>query len=286
MGGLGRVSLSIRPASEALAVRGRGARLATRCSPASAANMPAGAFRRAGQGYFALGSGPARALARVEPLLRRARLSRPCRQRAVLVLEADRPPPPPVVDKVAEALRRAARPTHLPLRADAEPRRHGADRRARARGRPAQGARAALPARAHRRRHRHRAAPAARARFHHRHGPHQRRHHLWRPRAALRARRRQGGEGACRQSAEPHVAGLRPAVRRHLRGGEGRFLRDRPACCSARRGDRDGARDRRELRSGASRHRRPVDALSPKACASDGRPRHRSVRRWARLAWA
>src|SRR5215469_15346375 len=50
--------------------------------------------------FFALGSGPARALARREPLFETLDYadSAPC---AVLVLESARPPPPPIVAKVA-----------------------------------------------------------------------------------------------------------------------------------------------------------------------------------------
>ena len=55
--------------------------------------------------------------------------SRPTR--AVLVLERAEPPPADVVAKVAERDRRARRRADLPLCADAEPRRHGADRRPR-----------------------------------------------------------------------------------------------------------------------------------------------------------
>ena len=58
----------------------------------------------------------------------------------------------------------------------------------------------------------------------------------------------EGGEGAGRQSAEPQVEGLRQAVRRDLRGGEGRLLRHRPHAVQPGQGDGDGARKRRELR--------------------------------------
>jgi methenyltetrahydromethanopterin cyclohydrolase len=53
-------------------------------------------------GYFAMGSGPGRALARVEPLYETIAY-RDAASCAVLVLESDRPPPAPVVDKVARA---------------------------------------------------------------------------------------------------------------------------------------------------------------------------------------
>ena len=52
--------------------------------------------------FFALGSGPARALARSEPLFETLGY-RDNAQSAALVLESARPPPPAVVDKVAQA---------------------------------------------------------------------------------------------------------------------------------------------------------------------------------------
>lgn len=52
--------------------------------------------------FFALGSGPARALARAEPLFE-ALAYRDVASSAALVMESPRPPPPAVVDKVAEA---------------------------------------------------------------------------------------------------------------------------------------------------------------------------------------
>jgi methenyltetrahydromethanopterin cyclohydrolase len=54
----------------------------------------------AGRNFFALGSGPARALARREPLFDEL-AHRETADRGVLTLESDTPPPPPVVEKVA-----------------------------------------------------------------------------------------------------------------------------------------------------------------------------------------
>jgi methenyltetrahydromethanopterin cyclohydrolase len=51
--------------------------------------------------FFALGSGPARALARREPLFERLDYADQA-DRATLVLESDRPPPAPIVAKVAK----------------------------------------------------------------------------------------------------------------------------------------------------------------------------------------
>lgn len=52
--------------------------------------------------YFAMGSGPGRALARVEPLFHTLSY-RESAEAAVLILETAKPPPPPVVEKVAKA---------------------------------------------------------------------------------------------------------------------------------------------------------------------------------------
>ena len=54
------------------------------------------------EGYFAMGSGPARALARVEPLFQTLAY-RDTASTAVLVLETAKPPPQAVVEKVAKA---------------------------------------------------------------------------------------------------------------------------------------------------------------------------------------
>jgi methenyltetrahydromethanopterin cyclohydrolase len=60
-----------------------------------------------GDGYFAMGSGPGRMLARVEPLYERIPY-RDAASSAVLVLETAKPPPPPIVEKVAGATGLAA----------------------------------------------------------------------------------------------------------------------------------------------------------------------------------
>jgi methenyltetrahydromethanopterin cyclohydrolase len=56
--------------------------------------------------FFALGSGPARALARAEPLFESLDY-RDAASSAALVMESPRPPPPSVVDKVADACKLA-----------------------------------------------------------------------------------------------------------------------------------------------------------------------------------
>ncbi len=53
-----------------------------------------------GESFHALGSGPARALSRREPLFAELGYRDSC-ERAALVLEADQPPPPPLVEKIA-----------------------------------------------------------------------------------------------------------------------------------------------------------------------------------------
>ena len=51
--------------------------------------------------FFALGSGPARALARTEPLFEKLAYRGSARRSATLVIEGAEPPPPPIVAKVA-----------------------------------------------------------------------------------------------------------------------------------------------------------------------------------------
>jgi methenyltetrahydromethanopterin cyclohydrolase len=60
------------------------------------------ALKHEGGDFFALGSGPARALARREPLFEEL-AHREAADRAVLVLETEQPPPAPVVSMVADA---------------------------------------------------------------------------------------------------------------------------------------------------------------------------------------
>ena len=92
-----------------------------------------------GKKYHVLGSGPARALGSPEKLFDELGY-RDKADRACLVLEADRAPPAALVEHVAKACKVVDRRPHHRLRADIEPRRHGADRRALPRGRAAQGA--------------------------------------------------------------------------------------------------------------------------------------------------
>lgn len=99
MGGLGTVTAAMNGALEkwplALTVRSSQPVLACLASQYAGWNLSS-------EGYFAMGSGPARALARVEPLFETLRY-RDAAQSALLVLETDKPPPQAVVEKVTKA---------------------------------------------------------------------------------------------------------------------------------------------------------------------------------------
>jgi methenyltetrahydromethanopterin cyclohydrolase len=99
MGGLGEVALVVDRASEkwpfAIEVRSSQPVLACLGSQYAGWNLSSGR-------YFAMGSGPARALARVEPLYETLTY-RERAASAVLILETAEPPPAEVVDKVAGA---------------------------------------------------------------------------------------------------------------------------------------------------------------------------------------
>ena len=88
--------------------------------------------------FFALGSGPGRALGRREPLFDELGYADKA-ARATLVLESAGPPPLAGRREGRTRLRRRARRPRFHLCADAEPGRQRADRRARARSRAAQG---------------------------------------------------------------------------------------------------------------------------------------------------
>ena len=98
---------------------------------------------------------------------------------------------------------------------------------------------------------------------------------------------RQGSEKAGGEFAEPEVEGLRQTLRRHFRRGERRFLRDRPHAVQPGHGDGDLAQDRRELRGRAHRYGGVVALLRLNhGHAKNQRRRHRNVRRRPRLARA
>jgi len=103
MGGLGKVHLT----SSAMTPRWPWTLLVHSSNPVIAclAAQYAGWRLTHGKGsdaFFALGSGPARALARVEPLFEMLEY-RDAAKEAVLVLESARPPPSQIVDKVLQA---------------------------------------------------------------------------------------------------------------------------------------------------------------------------------------
>ena len=142
--------------TETLAPRRRRARRTIPSSPASPASTPAGRSPSRSFGFFALGSGPARALSRVEELFKELGYVDHYPQASA----CDRRRQGPAAGGRQQVPQRCGvhpdRP-HDHVRNDREPRRHGADRRPRARSRDPQSPRAPLPAREH-----SRTAPARR----------------------------------------------------------------------------------------------------------------------------
>ena len=154
-----------------------------------------------------------------------------------------RPPAARALDRARRRrLRRRARAPQHHLRADAEPGRQRAGGRARAGGGAAQGPRAAFPAGARRRRAGRGAAAAAASRFRHRDGPHQRRDHLRRARAALRDRPgRRGARSSPRRCPPARSRDYGRPFAETFRAVQRRFLRDRPDAVQPGRGDRHRA---------------------------------------------
>lgn len=99
MGGLGRIETVMErgPAPYPLCVQVGCSQPVLACLGSQYAG-----WNLSGDGYFAMGSGPARALARVEPLFQ-ALAYREEASSALLVLETAKPPPPAIVEKVAKA---------------------------------------------------------------------------------------------------------------------------------------------------------------------------------------
>jgi methenyltetrahydromethanopterin cyclohydrolase len=99
MGGLGTVTAVVDRALAKwpLAVQVRSSQPVLACLAAQYAGWSLSA-----EGYFAMGSGPARALARVEPLYETLAY-RETASSALLLLETAKPPPATVVEKVAKA---------------------------------------------------------------------------------------------------------------------------------------------------------------------------------------
>ena len=107
MGGLGRIEPVRRVGGRANVAGGRPS---SRDQPAAAclAAQYAG-WKLEHEDFFAMASGPGRALARAEDLFEELAWQEQA-ERAVLCLETQQTPPPEIVDKVARALRRAGRP--------------------------------------------------------------------------------------------------------------------------------------------------------------------------------
>jgi methenyltetrahydromethanopterin cyclohydrolase len=103
MGGLGRLQLSASASTPrwpwTLLVHSANPVIACLASQYAGWRLSHGEGKQA---FFALGSGPARALARVEPLFKTLGYG-DVADSAALVMESSRPPPPPVVDKVGQA---------------------------------------------------------------------------------------------------------------------------------------------------------------------------------------
>jgi methenyltetrahydromethanopterin cyclohydrolase len=102
MGGLGEVRLAGLPREgwpTWLHVRSSQPVLACLASQYAGWSLAASKEETGGKKYFALGSGPARALACREPLFEELGYRDRC-DSGVLVLEVDRPPPPVLIDKV------------------------------------------------------------------------------------------------------------------------------------------------------------------------------------------
>jgi methenyltetrahydromethanopterin cyclohydrolase len=99
MGGLGTVSMALDRGSPKwpLTVQVRSSQPVLACLGSQYAG-----WNLSNENYFAMGSGPARALARVEPLFQTLAY-RDSASAAVLVLETAKPPPQAVVEKVAKA---------------------------------------------------------------------------------------------------------------------------------------------------------------------------------------
>lgn len=100
MGGLGTVSMALDRANEKwpLSVSVHSSQPVLACL----ASQYAG-WRLSHEKYFAMGSGPGRALARVEELFKAIAYSETDASTSVLLLETDKPPPTAVVEKVSAA---------------------------------------------------------------------------------------------------------------------------------------------------------------------------------------
>jgi len=100
MGGLGSTSVSLDRHSSRwpLSIEVRSSQPVLACL----ASQYAG-WQLSHEKYFAMGSGPVRALARVEPLFHEIGYREPATESSVVVLETATPPPAAIVEKVANA---------------------------------------------------------------------------------------------------------------------------------------------------------------------------------------
>jgi methenyltetrahydromethanopterin cyclohydrolase len=100
MGGLGTVSMALDRNNEKwpLSITVHSSQPVLACLGSQYAG-----WRLSHEKYFAMGSGPARVLARVEPLFEEIAYSETDASTSVLLLETDKPPPSAVVEKVSGA---------------------------------------------------------------------------------------------------------------------------------------------------------------------------------------
>jgi len=100
MGGLGTVSTSLdrNSARWPLCIDVRSSQPVLACLGSQYAG-----WQLSHEKYFAMGSGPVRALARVEPLFEEINYQEPEASSSVIVLETGKPPPGAIVEKVAKA---------------------------------------------------------------------------------------------------------------------------------------------------------------------------------------
>lgn len=98
MGGLGKVSAALGTGKWPYSVDVRSSQPVLACLGSQYAG-----WNLSHEKYFAMGSGPVRALARVEPLFEEIAYREPEAESSVIVLEASTPPPAPVVEKVSKA---------------------------------------------------------------------------------------------------------------------------------------------------------------------------------------
>ncbi|MGH6858954.1 MAG: methenyltetrahydromethanopterin cyclohydrolase [Phyllobacterium sp.] len=98
MGGSGVVTASLTTGKWPYAVNVRSSQPVLACL----ASQYAG-WNLSHEKYFAMGSGPVRALARVEPLFEEIDYREPGAESSVIVLETSTPPPPAIVEKVSKA---------------------------------------------------------------------------------------------------------------------------------------------------------------------------------------